>query len=135
MENEYRIFKKGKINRGNHKGITILSLLMTINQHSKSYEWRKIRNQSFRQNRSSIESIYIIRKLPEKATKINKPLYTCFIVMTKVINRVKLKDMLHTTNQNKIPKNRKINRWAKQRNPHADHTIAIPLSFIHVAKI
>lgn len=54
----------------------------------------KEEQQGFRHNRSSTDTIFILRQLIEKSIEYDKPLFLCFVDSTKAFDRVKLKDTL-----------------------------------------
>lgn len=54
-----------------------------------------------------MDAIYMIRQLAEMVIyfiQFDKPLYMCFVYMTKAFERVRLTDVLHPPNPNKITK-------------------------------
>jgi aminoglycoside/choline kinase family phosphotransferase len=60
--------------------------------------------QGFRKNRSTTDAIFIMRQVKEKAIEYNKPVYACFVDMTKAFDRVRLKDVVEILTEWQIPK-------------------------------
>lgn len=89
------LFKKGSTsNPENYRGITLLKSSMKlfirilgrdfIGEIELSEE-----QQDFRKNRSTIDAIFIVRQITEKALEFNKPAYLCFIDLTKAFDRLR----------------------------------------------
>ena len=93
------IFKKGdrKI-LDNYGGITLLSavlkLFTKILSETISHTGIVEEQQDFRRNRSTIDAVFILRQIIEKAIEFNKPAFLCFVDLTKAFDRVQLKDVV-----------------------------------------
>jgi len=87
------IFKKGqKKNPNNYRGITLLSSVSKVLTKilAKEIKRKSARQQEFRHNRSTIDAIYILRQLIEKAIEFNRPLFLCFVDLKQIFDRVRL---------------------------------------------
>ena len=50
--------------------------------------------QGFRYNRSTIDAIFILREIAEKAIEFNKAAFMCFIYLTQAFNKVRLTEVI-----------------------------------------
>lgn len=94
------LFKKGnKSDPENYRGITLLNSSMKLFTRILGQEY--INNielseeqQGFRKNHSTIDAIFIVRQIAEKALEYNKPSYLCFVDLTKAFDKVRLQDVV-----------------------------------------
>lgn len=103
------VFKKGdKRNPENYRGITLLNSTMKLftkilTDIIQKYTNTSEEQQGFRKNRSTLDAIYIIRQLIEKSIEYDKPVYMCFIDLTKAFDRVQLKDVTRILQNKHVP--------------------------------
>ena len=93
------IFKKGDRKVcDNYRGITLLSaalkLFTKILSEAIADTGIEEEQQGFRRNRSTIDAIFIVRQIVEKAIEFNKPAFLCFVDLTKAFDQVRLQDVL-----------------------------------------
>lgn len=102
------IHKKGeKRDPNNYRNITLLcSILKLFTKIIVNRIRYKVttseEQQGFRANRSTVDAIFIVRQLIEKAIEFNKPMFICFVDFTKAFDRIKLDDVLKSLEKNKI---------------------------------
>lgn len=94
------LFKKGDTsNPENYRGITLLNSSMKLFTHILGRDLisemeLSEEQQGFRKNRSTIDAIFIVRQIAEKALEFDKPAYLCFIDLTKAFDKIKLRDVV-----------------------------------------
>ncbi|CAF3323508.1 unnamed protein product [Rotaria sp. Silwood2] len=94
-----RLFKKGdKQLCDNYRGISLLSVIsklfsrIILNRIQQLIDNQLLESQSgFRANRSTIDQIFILKMIMEKRKEFNKPLFLCFIDITKAYDSVNRK--------------------------------------------
>ena len=105
------IYKKGeKKDPRNYRGISLLNTAMKlltkiITQHLSSTVSINEEQQGFRQNRSTIDAIFILRQIIEKSIEFNKPAFLCFVDLTQAFDRVQLKDVLKILQERRVSNN------------------------------
>ena len=102
------IFKKGsKKNTSNYRGISLLcsmSKLLTkiisekLSQTIKTSE----EQQGFRRNRSTVDAIFVLRQLVEKAIEFDRPLFLCFVDLKQAFDRVQLNHVVNILKHQEI---------------------------------
>ena len=89
--------KKDRAECGNYRGISLVAhagkiLLKTISRRLSEYCERvgilPVEQSCFRPNRSTIDMVFVIRRLQELARKKQISLYACFIDLTKAYDSV-----------------------------------------------
>lgn len=80
----------------------IMTKILTQKINNKVYFQEE--QQGFRTNRSTIDAIFILRQLIEKAIEFNKPMFTCFVDLEKAFDRVRLNDVITLLKQNNVDK-------------------------------
>lgn len=93
------IFKKGeKTDPKNYRGISLMSAVMKLFTKILAEEVVSTgiceEQQGFRNNRSAIDAIFIIRQITEKAIEFSKVAFMCFVDLTQAFDRVRLADVL-----------------------------------------
>lgn len=93
------VFKKGdKMDPQNYRGISLLSTVSKVFTKILADEILQTgiseEQQGFRQNRSTIDAIFILRQITEKAIEHNKTAFMCFIDLTRAFDRVRFDDVL-----------------------------------------
>ncbi|CAF4074483.1 unnamed protein product [Adineta steineri] len=91
-----RLFKKGdKQLCDNYRGISLLSVIsklfsrIILNRIQQLIDNQLLEAQSgFRPNRSTIDHIFILKMIMERRKEFNKPLFLCFIDITKAYDSV-----------------------------------------------
>ncbi|XP_048522729.1 uncharacterized protein LOC125504568 [Dendroctonus ponderosae] len=85
------IYEKGaKTDPANYRGIGLLSTMSKL--LTKIFEEELVASgmceeqQGFRKNRSSIDAIFTIRQITEKAIELNKPAFICFVDLKRDIH-------------------------------------------------
>lgn len=101
------IFKKGsKAEPKNYRGITLLStvlkLLTKIIADEVTQTGISEEQQGFRQNRSTIDAIFILRQITEKSIEFNKTAFMCFIDLKQAFDKVRLRDVLRTLKKRNV---------------------------------
>ena len=76
----------------NYRGITLLCAILKL--FYLQILLIPEEQQGFRRNRSTIDAIYIVRQIVEKALEFNKPAFLCFVDLTKAFDQVRLEDVL-----------------------------------------
>ena len=108
------IYKKGeKKYPRNYRGISLLNIAMKlipkiITQHISSTVSINKEQQGFRQNRSTIDAIFLLRQIIEKSIEFNKPACPYFVDLTEAFDIVQLKDPATTKSQQQYDPGNKI---------------------------
>lgn len=103
------IFKKGdKKTPDNYRGITLLNttlkcLTSIINNKLQKHIATAEEQQGFRKNRSTVDAIFILRQIIEKAIEFNTPAFMCFVDLTKAFDRVRKEDVVQILIEEKVP--------------------------------
>lgn len=63
------------------------------------------KQQGFRKNRSTIDAIFILRQVVEKAIELDKPAYLCCIDLTQTFDRVRVNDVLKILREKGVQNN------------------------------
>jgi len=63
----------------------------------------RVEQQCFRKNRSTTDSIFIVRQIAEKAIEFNHTAYLCFVDLTKTFDRVRLANVLECLREREVP--------------------------------
>ena len=116
------VFTKGsKSDLENYRGITLMNSTtklftkLILNQLLKHISPRE-EQQGFRKNRSTMDAIFIVRQIVEKAIEFNKPAYLCFVDLTKAFDRVRLQDVTNCLpNQERIRLTKQLLRTTEMR--------------------
>lgn len=114
------VFKKGdKQNPSNYRGISLLNGIPKLfTRILSTLITQKIRiaeeQQGFRQNRSAIDGIFLVRQLSEKAIEFDKPLFLCFVDFAQAFDKIRLPDVLATLKNNGL--NTRIVKLIEQLN-------------------
>lgn len=101
------VFKKGeKTDPENYRGISLLGsvtkLFTKIIAEEVASTGIADEQQGFRRNRSTIDTVFILRQKTEKAIEYNKAAFMCFIDLTKAFDRVRLTNVLRILKSRKI---------------------------------
>lgn len=93
------IFKKGaKVDPKNYRGISLLSVVQKLLTKILAKEIAQTgiseEQQDFKQNRSTVDAIFILRQISEKAIEFNKTAFMCFVDLKQAFDRVRLMDVL-----------------------------------------
>lgn len=59
--------------------------------------------QEFRNNRSTVDAIFISRQKP---LVFNKPMFACFVDLTMACDRIRLNDVIETLKHNNVNRNK-----------------------------
>ncbi|XP_055389945.1 uncharacterized protein LOC129618936 [Condylostylus longicornis] len=93
------IFKKGdKADPQNYRGICLLSALVKLftkilSQNITETAGISEEQQGFRTNRSTVDAIFILSQILEKAIEYNHPAFMCFIDLAKAFDKIRLSDV------------------------------------------
>ena len=87
------------------KNTAMKLLTKIITQHLSSTVSINEEPQGLRQNRSTIDAIFILRQIIEKSIKFNKPAFLCFVDLTQAFDRVQLKDVLKILQERRFGNN------------------------------
>lgn len=104
------IFKKGeKTDPKNYRGISLMSSVLKLFTKILAEEVMSTgiceEQQGFRNNRSAVDAIFIIRQITEKAIEFNKTAFMCFIDLTQAFDRVQLTDVITLLHKRNIHPN------------------------------
>lgn len=111
-------WKLGKINlifKKRRKNVTMKLSRNLLNSRLKVFTklllqeiWKTVNlrevQQGFQGNPSTINAIFVVKEIIEKSKESNKPVYLCFVDMTKAFDRV------HLTDITKIMKGKRLNQ-------------------------
>lgn len=116
------IYKKGKRkDPDNYRNITLLNSTHKLftkiltNKISSQVNISE-EQQGFRRNRSTVDAIFTLRQMIEKSIEFNKPMFTCFLDLTKAFDRIRLHDVLEILQAKNISE--KYIRIIKHLNTH-----------------
>lgn len=103
------VFKKGdKKNPSNYRGITIMDNMTklftgVILDLMLQYYAPQEEQFGFRKERSTTDTLFVVRQIIEKSIEYNCPVYVCLVDLEKAFDSIRISDVINLLN-NKVPK-------------------------------
>ncbi|XP_015189765.1 PREDICTED: uncharacterized protein LOC107073587 [Polistes dominula] len=89
--------RKKQTDINNYRGISIFSAVQKLMRNIPAKEIEQTglseEEQSFQQNKFTVDAIFILRQIAEKAIEISKPIFICFVDLQQAFDKVKLGDV------------------------------------------
>lgn len=133
------IYKKGdKNNPDNYRGITLINstaklFTKTIAKKINTNMPFRDEQQGFRQSRSTIDAIFVVRQIVEKSIEFAKPAFLCFVDLSKAFDNIRVSDVVNVLTERgagrkltNIIKDLNTNNKTKVKTPtHISETVPI----------